>query len=69
MNFPPFSEQLCRKGFVEFYVMKVTQRYLQASQVKREDGSPEDYDNWTVMTSLLDAEKQKKSILDMYKQT
>ena len=31
---------------------------LQASQVKREDGSPEDYDNWTVMTNLLDAEKK-----------
>jgi hypothetical protein len=40
--------------------MKVAQRYLQASQVKREDGLPEDYDNWTVMTNLLDAENIRK---------
>ena len=23
LNFPPFSEHLCSRGFVEFYVMKV----------------------------------------------
>ena len=53
-----FKQVLLETKFGKDHRLIVLQKNLQASQVKREDGLPEDYGNWTVMTNLLDAERK-----------